>query len=296
MAKITNQAEFGGPWTQHKLECLAKYLHAYTQIFHKNPRARHFDTTYVDAFAGTGYMKAPEVPLLGFMSEFLEGVESYQKGSVVRALEVEPPFNHYLFIEKDAQRFRELEDLRTRFSNKDIQLKQEDANSFLHKWCTALDPKKSRAVVFLDPFGTNVSWSLIHAIARTQAIDLWILFPLFAVNRMLIRDKKPPAAWGKRLNEIFGTSDWEKEFYSDFHPTLLESAGLESPQMVEKVADYEKIGQFFVARLRSIFVAAAEPLLLTNSQGSPLYLFCFAAGNQKGATTGLKIAKDIIGK
>ena len=99
------------------------------------------------------------------------------------------------------------------------------------------------------------------------------------------------------MNEIFGTPEWEKKFYTTFtHTTLFESAEIVSAERIEKVADYEKIGQFFIARLRSIFVAAAEPLVLRNSKGSPLYLFCFAAGNQKGATTGLKIAKDIIGK
>jgi three-Cys-motif partner protein len=296
MAKITAQTEFGGAWTQQKLECLAKYLSAYTQIFHKNPRARHFDTTYVDAFAGTGYLKTPEIPLLELMPELMENVEEYQKGSVVRALEVEPGFDHYVFIEKDAERFRELQALRKKFPEKDIHLNQEDANSFLQKWCAHLDPKKSRAVVFLDPFGANVSWSVIESIATTKAIDLWILFPIFAVNRMLIRDRKPPEGWSRRLDQIFGTRDWENEFYTVFHSSLFESVGLESPESIEKVADYEKIGAFFVARLRSIFVAAADPLVLTNSRGSPLYLFCFAAGNQRGATTGLKIARDIIRK
>ena len=109
MAKHRTQTEFGGAWTQQKLECLAKYLNAYTTIFHKNPRARHFETTYVDAFAGTGYMKAPEIPLSQFMAELLEGVEDYQKGSVIRALEVEPGLDHYIFIEKDAERFQELQ-------------------------------------------------------------------------------------------------------------------------------------------------------------------------------------------
>jgi three-Cys-motif partner protein len=47
--------KFGGNWTEEKLECLKKYLSAYTTIFTKNPKARHFQTIYVDAFAGTGY-------------------------------------------------------------------------------------------------------------------------------------------------------------------------------------------------------------------------------------------------
>jgi three-Cys-motif partner protein len=47
--------KFGGSWTEEKLECLKSYLGAYTTIFTGNPRAKFYTTTYVDAFAGTGY-------------------------------------------------------------------------------------------------------------------------------------------------------------------------------------------------------------------------------------------------
>lgn len=113
---------------------------------------------------------------------------------------------------------------------------------------------------------------------------------------MLIRGEKPPLSWAKRLDEIFGTKSWADEFYTAKPSTLFEGIGLDVPASIERVADYEKIGSYFVERLKSIFVAVSEPLVLRNSRNSPLYLFCFAAGNDKGATTGLKIAKDIIGK
>jgi len=43
--------QFGGPWTEQKLEALRGYLVAYQQIFTRNPRARTLKTIYVDAFA-----------------------------------------------------------------------------------------------------------------------------------------------------------------------------------------------------------------------------------------------------
>jgi len=67
---------------------------------------------------------------------------------------------------------------------------------------------------FLDPFGMSVEWDVIELVAKTKAIDLWILFPIFAVNRMLVRGKKPPESWKKRLTMVFGTEDWEREFYT----------------------------------------------------------------------------------
>lgn len=57
------------------------------------------------------------------------------------------------------------------------------------------------------------------------------------------------------------------------------------------------IGRYFVKRLKTVFKGVAEqPLVLTNSAGCPLYLFCFAAGNPKGAKIAVKIADHILKK
>ena len=45
---------FGGSWTKTKLAILKGYLKEYTLIFTKNPKAKFFETFYVDAFAGSG--------------------------------------------------------------------------------------------------------------------------------------------------------------------------------------------------------------------------------------------------
>jgi hypothetical protein len=54
------------------------------------------------------------------------------------------------------------------------------------------------------------------------------------------------------------------------------------------------IGRYFVDRLKEVFTAVAEPRVLSNSKGSPLYLLCFAAGNLKGAPIALKIANHLL--
>ena len=65
----------------------------------------------------------------------------------------------------------------------------------------------------------------------------------------------------------------------------------------EKTADHEAIGRFLVKQLKKIFPGVAEnPLRLYNSTGCPLYLFCFAAANEKGAQTAVKIAQHILSK
>ena len=41
---------------------------------------------------------------------------------------------------------------------------------------------------------------------------------------------------------------------------------------------------------------APKPYVLRNSKNTPLNLFCFAAGNPKGAPTAVKIAQEIKGE
>jgi three-Cys-motif partner protein len=88
---------------------LSKYLRAYTKIFKRNTSAQFFEISYVDAFAGTG--EIPRRELKGFFRddpELLKSEEEFRKGSVKRALEVDPPFDHYVFIEKDGKKCEEL--------------------------------------------------------------------------------------------------------------------------------------------------------------------------------------------
>ncbi len=97
--------QFGGDWTADKLERLHKYLAAYMQIFTKNPKAACFTTIYMDAFAGTGHRvdtakRTASKGLVGKTQD--EDTESFKKGSARIALEVEPSFQRFVFIERDA--------------------------------------------------------------------------------------------------------------------------------------------------------------------------------------------------
>ena len=101
-------------WTERKLKCLRDYLTAHRKIFTVNPKARYFDTWYVDAFAGTGSRsnrRATRSTLEGFFADAYEDVEAqeYQDGSAKIALALASPFDSYLFIEKSKARVAELQ-------------------------------------------------------------------------------------------------------------------------------------------------------------------------------------------
>jgi three-Cys-motif partner protein len=279
---------FGGNWTAEKLERVRKYLSAYTTIMSQQP----FQFAYIDAFAGTGYRTGKSeggdaVSLFPDQKDFLDG-------SARIALQVQPRFTRYIFIEKSEGRFAELQKLKEEFPSlqKDILLVNADANVYIKDLCLNRSWRNHRAVLFLDPFGMEVSWDTIEAIAKTKAIDLWILFPLgVAVNRMLTKSGQIRAAWRTQLNSMFGAEDW----YEAFYQTVKRPGLFGEEEVTEKTGNFASISQYFVRRLKTVFPGVADnPLPLFNSHNNPLYLLCFASGNPKGSKTALKIAQDIL--
>ncbi len=132
-------------------------------------------------------------------------------------------------------------------------------------------------------------------IAQTQAIDLWLLFPLGqAVNRLLTKSHPPKGAWADRLNKFFGTDEWEDAFYQKKKQMSLFD---KTEQSLVKDANFDSIGKYFIKRLKTIFVKVADnPLALRNSKNVPIFLLCFAASNPKGAPIAVNIAQHILGK
>jgi len=225
-----------------------------------------------------------------------EDAETFHAGSARIALETSPRFAEYVFIEQDAGKCGELEKLKAEFPDKakDIHILNEDANVAITRFCdTSWKRRNLRAVLFLDPFGMNVTWQTIEAIARTEAIDMWYLFPFgVGVNRLLTKDGNIPAAWQQKLDNIFGCSDWKDEFYkTEEMPTLFGNH-----EITTKTGNFQQIADYFMKRLKSIFAGVAKPLPLYNSRGNPLYLLCFACGNknEKAKALALKIAGSIL--
>jgi len=285
---------FGGPWTEEKLEKLRQYLVAYKTAL-KNQK---FALIYIDAFAGTGYREVVESgsPDGLLFNEFAESEpQGFLDGSVKIALKINPPFDEYVFIELSKKRFSELVKIKEEFPElKDrIQLVKEDCNKHLQELCSTTDWKSHRAVLFLDPFGMQVEWNTIEAVAATQSIDVWVLFPLGAVNRMLVKSGIIQETWRFRLDKLFGTDKWFQEFYKKEIITTFWGKNIR----LVKVADFDKIADYYVQRLRTVFKGVADnSLQLCNSKGVPLYLFCFAAGNPNGARIAIRIAQHILGK
>ena len=196
------QDAFAGPHTIEKLDKLEKYLAAYSNVF-KN---QNLKTIFFDAFAGTGEIPSSRsetsLPLDGDAQDFVSG-------SAQRALGPKTSFSEYIFVERSRNKAKELEALKERYPEKRILIVNDDANSALKKFCANTNWKTSRAVVFLDPFGNQVDWTTIEALAATKAIDLWYLFPAgLGVHRQIGRDATFDADKEKSISKIFGTNLW----------------------------------------------------------------------------------------
>lgn len=258
---------FGGQWTTDKLDILSGYLNAYAEALKEKP----FKKIYIDAFAGTGYID-------------IEGYEDIIEGSARLSLKVDNYFDEYHFIEKKRKFAKKLEETKIEYPHisEQINIINDDCNAALKRLCREIDWRRNRAVLFLDPYATEVEWSTLEAIADTKAIDMWYLFPLSAVNRMLRRDGKMEESWKSRLDSLFGERGWLEEFYiTNPQVSLFDSKSKD----LCKSADTDAIKKYIIKRLDTIFAQVSyESRVLYNTKNSPLFLFCFAVSNDyKGA-------------
>ena len=169
---------FGGDWTEAKLTVIAKYLRSYTTALKGQPSKEHpFKKTYIDAFAGTGYRQAhlddegPQTADLLLPDLAEREPQALLDGSARVALRTEPRFDKYIFIERSTGRCAHLESLKAEFPTLalDIGIRQGEANAEIREICRA-KWTSDRAVLFLDPYGMQVEWETLEAVAGTRAI------------------------------------------------------------------------------------------------------------------------------
>lgn len=292
---------FGGDWTERKLDAVGRYLKAYTTVLSGTAFAR----VYIDAFAGTGYrerrIEAPDAQASIFADALDELSEPepqrFLDGSAKIALRVEPPFHRFVLVECVQSKVAELEKLKKEFPPRaaGIDIRTGDANETIRELCRTWDRRNMRGVLFLDPFGMQVEWSTLEAVAATECIDTWILFP-FAANRLMTKSPKDiPTAWRRRLDALFGTDEWERRFYTEHTVHDIFGADL---TITEKRLTLKGLGAFYGERLRAVFKRVApNPRVLRSDRNRPLFQFFFAAGNPgKGGEIALRIAKHILDK
>jgi three-Cys-motif partner protein len=276
--------EFGGPWTEVKLAAVEYYLKCYTKALRYVP----FDLSYIDAFAGTGDRQ--EDRLTGGM--FDDGgpvrVEPVtMDGSALLALAVEPPFQHFTFIEAIAKRCEALEAIRDARPGIDIKVLRGDANKVLAKivgerpWTEGAG-SQSRGVVFLDPYALQVEWKTLQALGRTELLDVWYLFPLRDVVRQLAHRKSGIGPKEKMLDDVLGP-EW-RELYSlppENRTGMIDM--FEQDLVPEEMRNVDTAGieSWFKKRLETVFKGyVSDPLPILTAKGRHTFSLFLAVGNR----------------
>jgi len=283
-------SDWGGPWTEKKLEAFSKYVWSYLVIMKKYP---HWETIYFDGFVGSGTREKNESSELYLQLEITEEEERIYKGAAERVLDLEEThsFNYYYFIDKDKESLKKLENkLCAKFKDKNMVFRSEDANDQLIELSKALKKKDYAALILLDPFGMQLDWNSIEQLKETRS-DVWILVPTgVIINRLL--DKKGKLKFSDKLESFFGLpiDEIKSYFYNEQKVQTL----FGEEEIITKVSKpIEKIARLYASRMKTIWKYVTDkPLVLPNKNGVPLFHFVFASNNPSA----LKIAKQIIQK
>ena len=277
---VSQNTDWGGDWTEVKLGILQRYLDAYTTALKNRP----FKLIYIDAFAGTGTISLRTKD------------DTYTKiidGSAQRAVGIaNRPFDHLIFIDKDAKACENLRNIKQRHLNRNIEIVQTDANRFLQDLTL---PEWSRGVLFIDPFATALEWSTLIKIAEMEKLDTWILFPTMAVQRVLkgeYYEGEFPANFSKTLNRVYGNEDWmslynpspQRPLFPEIPTTMYREKGTKALLNLYKKKLRAKFGRRFLSKTRT----------LRNRQDRELFELLFCVGHPAGIGPAKQIAKHLL--
>lgn len=243
---------------------------------------------------GTGEIPTEEI---GSLFEDVEEAEPFIEGSAKRALGVIPPFTSYVFVEKSKGKIASLKSLQAEFPNLSsrIQIKQADANVAVEQFCAETDWRRTRAVMFLDPFGNQVGWNSLEAIARTKAIDLWYLFPAhLGINRQISGSGAFDEGKASSLDFVLGTPEWREEFIATIETKNLWG---ELQETSFKQATVDSVTRFMIKRMKQIFGGMVlDEWLPLGRGGSHWYSLLFACANPSKKATEIaeRVARAVM--
>lgn len=282
-------SEWGGKWTEKKLEAFSKYVFSYLTIMKQHP---YWKTIYFDGFAGSGSRKKEKSELF-IQLKLTEEDETVYKSSAERVLSIKDDlrFDYYYFIDTKKSSIQKLEAKLKSLEiskGKSLAFRNGDANKWLRELSRTLKTKKYSALVFLDPFGMQIEWESIVSLKGSRS-DIWILIPTgVIVNRLL--DKKGELKFLNKLQSFFGLN--EEQIRNEFYETRIEETLFGEAGISRKVLQpIEKISYLYLKRLNTIWdFTINKPLRLDNNHGLPIFHFAFASNNQNA----VKIANQII--
>jgi three-Cys-motif partner protein len=231
------------------------------------------------------------LPFVGLEENDADFAE-YIQGSPRVALDIDHPFTHYYFVEKNPEHIEKLKALKTEYAEtRNITIYEGDALRHLNVFIESVkDWRSSRAVVFLDPFGMQVPWQTICDIAQKRSIEIILNLPIgTTIQRLIKKDRANMSQKDlERLTSYFGSEEWEQIVY---YTSSLTSLFDNEPTVLKYDDTAERLIKWYMDRLRVLFGHTAGPKLIKNTRGAHLYYLIWAGSNE----TGKKIAGYVLG-
>jgi len=189
-----------GYWSEVKLEIVRDYAKAYSTVLSKQGAIQAH--LYIDAFAGAG------VNVSRATGDFIPG-------SPLNALNVEPGFTEYHFIDLDGGRADSLRRLAA--DRTDVFVSEGDCNKVLLEEVSprCRYPDYRRALCLLDPYGLHLDWEVIRTAGQTGSVEIFLNFPVMDMNmNVLWRDPaKVRASQAARMDLFWGDRSWRDAAY-----------------------------------------------------------------------------------
>jgi three-Cys-motif partner protein len=283
MSRLGSEGEdIIGHWSEEKLDLLSKYLKAYSVIMNEQKKSWLRSYYYIDAFAGSVRPRAKE------------DEQRYIDGSPLRALQTEPKFDAYWFIDVSPRRVERVEGLREEFPDCVIEIHQGNCNEILCNQIVSRIPhtSKQRAFVFLDPYGLQVDWETVRELASTRTCDIFVNFSVMGVTRLLPRDQMPEPEVVEQLSKVMGSTDWITQIYQTPVEYQLDLFGNQEPIASRETIRAEWLASLYTQQLSNLFPHVSRPVLMKNSTNSVLYALCLASHKQ----TAIRITNDIFNR
>lgn len=279
---------FGSAHTEQKLAAVSDYLQAFVTAL----KFRNFDTVYFDACAGSGSSTPKVIKGQGYLFDESVIIE----GSPLRALNVEPKFRRYIFNDLKLKNVRSLEALSRANAHADrIAVTRLPAAEAIEQFCSDTNWTKTRAVVFLDPFGISpIKYAQIEALGKTEAVDLWYLIPVGAMNRQVTNTGRILEQSEELIDELLGTSAWRDEILAA--SPMVDLFG-EIKEDIQKVGNAEHFEKVAIAQLRKAFkggVSAKAMPLGRNGMHEFSLVFACANPSPKASSLALRLANAVL--
>ena len=157
-----------------------------------------------------------------------------------------------------------------------------------------IDWAKTRGIVFLDPFDMAIEHDALSSISSTEALDVWILFPLMATVRVMARDGVPDS-WKNKIDKMYGSREWEEFIYSTSSQlTLFDN---DAKSRLYRREGFDDILAYTTKWLKELFADASDsPYLLRNRKGMPLFALYSAISSHNPSAINLwkKISSHLL--